>query len=145
MKKRDCTIYVAKTKALISCAVTRTADLLLSFRIYAKSRFSHDAAHMMDDLVSATNLKFHGVKVMVSLGLPRGNQMANAQVIDQSNKLVRKFNRNKTVTVCDNSRLFFKGKPSKGILRDDKHLSKKGTTILAQNIKRAIENVFSIA
>ena len=94
------------------------------------NEFSDD----MDDLVSATNLKFHGVKVMVSLGLPRGNQMANAQVIDQSNKLVRKFNGNKTVTVCDNSRLFFKGKPSKGILRDDKHLSKKGTTILAQNI-----------
>ena len=85
------------------------------------NEFSDD----MDDLVSATNLKFHGVKVMVSLGLPRGNQMANAQVIDQNNKLVRKFNRNKTVTVCDNSRLFFKGKPSKGILRDDKHLSKK--------------------
>ena len=42
----DCTIYVAKTKALISCAGNRTADLRLCFRIYAKSRFSRDAAQM---------------------------------------------------------------------------------------------------
>ena len=33
-KERDCTIYVAKTKALISCLIT------------AKSRFSHDAAQI---------------------------------------------------------------------------------------------------
>ena len=35
-KKRDCTICVAKTKALISFFVFA----------YAKSRFSHDAAHL---------------------------------------------------------------------------------------------------
>ena len=38
-----CTIYVAKTKALISCTVT--AQLICAFVCaYAKSRFSHDAA-----------------------------------------------------------------------------------------------------
>ena len=37
---RDCTIYVAKTKALFSFAV-----LCICFHI-CKSRFSHDAAHM---------------------------------------------------------------------------------------------------
>ena len=37
-KKRDCTIYVAKTKALISCAVT--AQLICGFVLaYAKRRF----------------------------------------------------------------------------------------------------------
>ena len=36
----DCTIFVAKTKALISCAVT--AKLICGFVFaYAKSRFSH--------------------------------------------------------------------------------------------------------
>ena len=45
-KKRDCTIYVAKAKALISCAVT--AQLICSFVLaYAKSRLSHDTAHIM--------------------------------------------------------------------------------------------------
>ena len=43
---RDCTIYVAKTKALISCAVTAQLIFVFIFA-YAKSRFSHDAAHMI--------------------------------------------------------------------------------------------------
>ena len=43
-KKRDCTIRVAKTKALISFAVT--AKLICGFVFaYAKSRFSHNEAH----------------------------------------------------------------------------------------------------
>ena len=42
----DCTIYVAKTKALISCAVT--AQLICAFGFaYAKRRFSHDAARFI--------------------------------------------------------------------------------------------------
>ena len=44
-KWRDCTIYVVKTKAQISCAVT--AQLICAFVFaYAKSRFSHDVAHI---------------------------------------------------------------------------------------------------
>ena len=45
MKKRDCTIYVAKTKALISFAVTAKLICVFVFA-YAKCRFSHDAAHI---------------------------------------------------------------------------------------------------
>ena len=45
MKKRDCTICVAKTKALISFAVT--AKLIYAFVFaYAEFRFSHDAAQI---------------------------------------------------------------------------------------------------
>ena len=41
----DCTIYEAKTKALISFAVT--AKLICAFVFaYTKIRFSHDAAHI---------------------------------------------------------------------------------------------------
>ena len=44
-KKRNCTIYVAKTKALISCMVT--AQLICAFVFaYALSRFSHDVAQI---------------------------------------------------------------------------------------------------
>ena len=42
----DRTIYVAKTKALISFAVNCEADLRLCFRIYAKCLFSHDVANI---------------------------------------------------------------------------------------------------
>ena len=42
MKYRDCSIYEAKTKVLISCAAT--VHLICAFVFtYAKSQFSHDA------------------------------------------------------------------------------------------------------
>ena len=44
-KNRDCTICVAKTKTLISFAVTAKLICVFVFA-YAKSRFSHDEAHM---------------------------------------------------------------------------------------------------
>ena len=43
-KKRDCTICVAKTKALISFAVTAKLICVFVFA-YAKTRVSHAAAH----------------------------------------------------------------------------------------------------
>ena len=43
--KRDCTIRIAKTKALISFAVTAKLICVFVFA-YAKSRFSHDEAHI---------------------------------------------------------------------------------------------------
>ena len=46
-KKRDCTIYVAKTKTLISFAFTAKLICLFVFA-YAKRWFSHDAAHMLN-------------------------------------------------------------------------------------------------
>ena len=41
----DCTIRVAKTKALISFVVTAKLICVFVFA-YAKIRFSHDAAHI---------------------------------------------------------------------------------------------------
>ena len=41
----DCTFRIAKTKALISFAVTAKLICVFVFA-YAKSRFSHDAAHI---------------------------------------------------------------------------------------------------
>ena len=43
---RDCTIYVAKTKALISFAVTAKLICVFVFA-YAERWFSHDAAQIM--------------------------------------------------------------------------------------------------
>ena len=45
-KWRDCTIYVAKTKALISFAVTAKLICVFVFP-YAKCWFSHEAAHIL--------------------------------------------------------------------------------------------------
>ena len=52
-----CTIYVAKTKALMSCVVT--AQLICAFVFaYAKNRFSHDAAHIIKVLNLRTTTNF---------------------------------------------------------------------------------------
>ena len=48
-KKRDCVIRVAKTKALISFAVTAKLICVFVF-VFAKIRFSHVAAQMVLDL-----------------------------------------------------------------------------------------------
>ena len=65
MKKRDCTIYVAKTKALISCAVT--AQLICAFVFAcAKSRFPHDAVH--EFIVSVLPFPLMIFKLSISLG-----------------------------------------------------------------------------
>ena len=45
-KQKDCTIYEAKTKALISCAVTTQLICVFVFA-FAKSRFSHNEAHII--------------------------------------------------------------------------------------------------
>ena len=50
----DHTIYVAKTKALISFAVTAKL-ICVFFFAYAKCWFSHDAAHFSFFLVSSSN------------------------------------------------------------------------------------------
>ena len=42
----DCIIRVAKTKALISCAVTAQLICIVVFA-YAKIRFSHNEAHLI--------------------------------------------------------------------------------------------------
>ena len=50
-KNRDCAICVAKTKALISFAVTAKLICVFVFA-YAKSQFSHDTAHIVFSKVS---------------------------------------------------------------------------------------------
>ena len=45
----DCTIHIAKTKALISCTVTAQLICVFVFA-YAKTRFSHNEAHILTTL-----------------------------------------------------------------------------------------------
>ena len=53
----DCTICVAKTKALISFAVTSKLICVFVFA-YAKNRVSHDAAHMPSVAMYKCNFYF---------------------------------------------------------------------------------------
>ena len=65
----DCSIRVAKIKALISFAVT--AELICVFVFaYAKSRFSHDAAHF--SMLSFSTIKTGKVNVPLAKKLVFG-------------------------------------------------------------------------
>ena len=50
IEKGDCTIYVAKTKALMSCMVTKQLICAFVFA-YAQRSFLHDAAHYLLSMV----------------------------------------------------------------------------------------------
>ena len=63
-------------------------------------------SNQMGELVSTTTLTFSGIKVIVALGLPRGQRTANVKVIKQSNELLKKYKGHESVILCDNSRLF---------------------------------------
>ena len=54
----DCTIRIAKTKALISFVVTAKLICVFVFA-YAKIRFSHDAAHIMAELENIPIMPAH--------------------------------------------------------------------------------------
>ena len=93
----------------------------------------------IEQLVTLAKCKFPGASISVSLGLRRRERDENAYVVSQSIKLRRIFEKDSCVQLCDNSNLFFRGRPSRGILNDNKHLTKKGTQILGQNLKRAVD------
>ena len=49
--RQDCCIYLAKTKALISCMVTAQLICIFVFAFAKKNRFSHEADHMVPFLL----------------------------------------------------------------------------------------------
>ena len=64
-KLRDCTIYVANTKVLISCTVT--TQLICTFVFaYAKILFSHDVAHFTV-LLTAVLLSSIALSLVITL------------------------------------------------------------------------------
>ena len=78
--KRDCTIYVAKTKALISFAVTAKLICVFVFP-YAKRRFSHDGAHLADVLADLSLLK-------IEIQVPKSLRVVTRQLVLQNGKNV---------------------------------------------------------
>ena len=78
----DCTICKAKTKALISCAVTAQLICVFVFA-YAKSRFSHNKAQMI--WKRCKDLSFF---VYVSIKLKhRGNANGPTCAVDPANHI----------------------------------------------------------
>ena len=73
----DCTIHVAKTKALISFAVTAKLICVFVFA-YAKSRFSHDQARIISSLYIG-NFKPIATIMILRFWTDRSGQTAEEQ------------------------------------------------------------------
>ena len=85
----DCTIRVAKTKALISFAVTAKLICVFVFA-YAKSWFSHDAAHIVNyGLQEYTRFSF--VALNIDFGYSLGRIHHTSYVQSKNKKTVTVF------------------------------------------------------
>ena len=93
----------------------------------------------MNELVCETQKKFTGKKIVISLPLPRKERQLNNKLRSLSAALVSNFIETDNVTCSDNSNLTYRGEPLRGILVDNKHLSRWGTSILARNLRDEVE------
>ena len=86
--------------------------------------------------------KSNDAKIIVSMGLPRGEEIINRKISKLNVLLQDKLGDMKNVTLCDNGNLFYRGQQARGVLgQDGKHLSRLGTTKLGANLKASIYEV----
>lgn len=95
------------------------------------------------ELIKIVKDKWINTTTIISLATPRLDNLGyhtNGQI---TNALIKQ--RITEVSYCDHSNMLKDGNPTPDYLSDDKyHLSKKGTSILAANIKKAIHTSLNI-
>jgi hypothetical protein len=90
-------------------------------------------------LTDITKAKFPSCRIMISLGLPRGDREFNLRINTLNIDLQNHYKRDNSVVLCDNSNLFYRGMPLRGILRDQKHLSKQGVFLFSENLREELD------
>lgn len=82
---------------------------------------------------------FPNAKIILSLGLPRRDEVINQKICKLNVLLKEKTTNMDNISVCDNGNLYYRGRPSRGVLAGDgKHLSRRGTKMLGGNLKFSI-------
>lgn len=89
----------------------------------------------MEELLASTKSKFPNSKIMISLCLQRREPEFNLEVNTMNIALQNLFCSDQSFEICDNSNLFYRGYPQRGIMYDRKHLSRRGTLVLANNLR----------
>ncbi|CAG2210987.1 unnamed protein product [Mytilus edulis] len=96
----------------------------------------------LDQLISLIHDKWSLAKIIISLTTPRKDDIGfftNGQIINALVKQSIIGNEVTSVTYCEHSNMLLQGNPINDLLTDDKfHLSTKGVSILASNIKKSI-------
>ena len=99
----------------------------------------------LTDIIDAIESKHKDSRIIISLGLPRDDVTLNRKVEKINVLLKESLAGRKTVNICDNSNLFYRGTAQQGILKEDGlHLTKDGTKMLAKNIRETLYDMFDI-
>ena len=89
--------------------------------------------------------KVKDTKIIVSLGLPNVDMALNRKTEKVNILLKESLVKRKSVHICDNSNLFYRGDAQQGIRKEDGlHLSKAGKKLLARNIRMPLHDAFHI-
>ena len=99
----------------------------------------------LTDIIDIIESKVKDTRIIISLGLPNGDVALNRKTEKVNILLKESLVKRKSVHICDNSNLFYRGDAQQGILKEDGlHLSKDGTKLLARNIRETLYDVFDI-
>lgn len=139
---KDAISYVVSNESVyeVVCLHVLTNDL--------KNLSPENCVKYLEDLVSAVRNKWPNSKVIISLATPRKdniNYHTNGQIINALVKQRLIANPNDHVYYCEHNNMLYQGNPIDDLLEEDKyHLSQKGVSYLANNIKRAIHETLNI-
>jgi lysophospholipase L1-like esterase len=100
----------------------------------------------LEHIVHLIQQEWDSTRIIISLATPRTDDISyhtNGQIL---NALVKQqLHGNSSVSLIDHSYMLHDGNPQYGLLADDGfHLSDKGVSLLAANIKRAIHKILGI-
>lgn len=137
---------IKQASDFISAYKDRAPDMVVFHMLCndAENLSEEEVCEQMNSLVTKTKSKFPDVKVLVSLATPRGKKSLNEKMKRINNKVTTSCTNDRNVEVCDNSNLYYRSYPLQGVLsRDEKHLSRWGTSILTRNIKEDINTLLT--
>lgn len=102
----------------------------------------------LDSLLSLIRTKWQNVHVIISLCTPRLDDLSyqtNAQILNVLVKQKIMSQPGSKITYCEHNNMLLGGNPNKELLGDDKiHLSSKGVSYLAGNLKKSIHGALQI-
>ena len=136
-----------QTKDIINKVSERPDVVILhSLTNEVKNNNPNDTLHKLQDVIKLISNKWQNIKTVVSLSTPRTDNRicrVNSEIIDGLVK--REFMDKQDVYVSDNGNMWHGSIPISHLLKSDKfHLTERGISLLASNIKNALHTVLSI-
>jgi len=111
-----------------------------------KDHSPEQCTEKLGEVVQLISSKWKNTKTIVSLTTPRNDSemhCVNSEILDGLIK--RNFLAQENVIICDNENMWHSNISQNQLLKDDKfHLSDKGTSMLAANMKRMLHSSLGI-